>query len=181
MAARHVFISYDRETRLQASELASALRRRGFEAWLDENLDPGMPFRQQIEQAADNAQWIVFLIGPKGQPGNFGESERMAALKSVWADSSKGVLPILFGTNALPPFLQGWQALIGGKTQGAETWIDRAIEIINNADADSRRAGQKQLDQSRKKREQRYAEITRAVSALREKDLAPSLQASLAE
>lgn len=63
--ARRVFLSYSSEQEENAQEIATALRLNGAKVWTaQERLKPGESISQAIEQALDDADSFVVLIGP---------------------------------------------------------------------------------------------------------------------
>jgi len=56
-----IFISYAREDRKLAKELAEALKAQGWKVWWDRVIPSGKTFDEVIEQAIDDAKCIVVL------------------------------------------------------------------------------------------------------------------------
>jgi hypothetical protein len=57
-----VFISYGREDRDIAQNLAEELRRRGLRPWLDSELTPGCNWKEEIQKAIENSQFCVVVL-----------------------------------------------------------------------------------------------------------------------
>jgi|SRR5579884_130260 len=94
-----VFISYASDTK--------ELERQGIEPWVDfKNLQPGQRWREELERAIAEAQWVVILAGAHTRTTPWHEAEWSTALADIWVDRDKRVLPIVFGQDDPPPFLR---------------------------------------------------------------------------
>lgn len=56
-----VFISYAREDRSKARELANALEQHGWSVWWDQRIPPGKTFDRMIQDQLDAAQCGIVL------------------------------------------------------------------------------------------------------------------------
>jgi len=56
-----IFISYSRQDRARAKQLAHALEDEGFRIWWDRKIPPGRSFDEVIEEALDRAQCVIVL------------------------------------------------------------------------------------------------------------------------
>ena len=56
-----IFISYAREDRLRAQELAAALQRHGWSVWWDRDIKAGQTFDRVIEDALESARCVLVL------------------------------------------------------------------------------------------------------------------------
>jgi hypothetical protein len=107
-----VFISYAADTRPLAEELTLALQREGFHTWADfKDLKPGQLWKDEIEQALENAQSVVILVSPDSQSTRWADVEWRLALTKAWSDSDKVLIPVVVGGSEAPPFLRDWVSL----------------------------------------------------------------------
>lgn len=56
-----VFLSYDRDDRAKAAEIAAALEKGGHQVWWDERLRGGAQYSKEIQQALDDSDAVVVL------------------------------------------------------------------------------------------------------------------------
>lgn len=56
-----IFISYAKEDRGKAKDIAEALKQQGFSVWWDRNILPGQTFDAVIEEALDAAKCVIVL------------------------------------------------------------------------------------------------------------------------
>ena len=104
-----VFISYrrsDANSKL-AKSLAKALGDSGVSTWFDkQSLKTGEPWAEATRQAILDANNIVVMIDPEGQPTRSQESEWRAALEAVWTNPQKRLIPLLMGNAEIPGFVR---------------------------------------------------------------------------
>jgi tetratricopeptide (TPR) repeat protein len=93
----HVFLSHNGADRPAVDALAHRLRREGIEPWLDVNqLVPGVPWMEAIEQALDQSDSCAVFIGPSGLSPWQTEEMRAAITKRVSGTEGKfRVIPVL--------------------------------------------------------------------------------------
>ena len=162
-----VFISYASDTKLLAVELTKALESQGIEPWVDfKDLHPGQRWREQLERAVEDAQWVLILVGSDSRATPWQEYEWSAALARTWADREKRLLPIVFGQDDPPPFLRSWVALRVSPDTEASVWTGQVIDILRNLRNEAVHAPPK----GRAERQKRLEEISEAVEALRERE-----------
>ncbi len=124
-----IFISYKREDRPRAREVAKKFREHGFSVWWDRKIPPGKTFDQAIQEALDRAACVIVLW-----------SER--SVKSDWVKeeaekgASRGILvPVLIDEVPIPlgfgriqtANLVGWQGEI---SDPAFVQLTRTIEVM---------------------------------------------------
>ena len=161
----NVFISYASDTRLRAEELTRELERHGIRAWVDfKDLQPGQRWREALEHAIGEANWVLILIGVDSRATQRQEAEWSAALSQTWADSQKRLLPIVFGHDDPPPFLRNWVALRIDPDTESSTWTGKVLDTIRN----SRKEGESLAPDHRQERKQRLEEIRRTAEGMRE-------------
>jgi hypothetical protein len=97
-----VFISYSGFKGAQlAEELNRALVTRGIHTWFaQQDLAPGEPFRERLEQAIRSADDIILLIAPGGALSEWQQWEWRAAIEAVW--KGKQLIPVLIGDAEIP-------------------------------------------------------------------------------
>lgn len=92
------FISYAREDRDRAAELASALVARGLSVWWDREIPPGQTFDEVIEKALTSARCVIVLWSARSVVSRWVRAEASAA-------AERGVLvPVLI--EAIEPPLE---------------------------------------------------------------------------
>ena len=91
-----VFVSYAKENRQLAEQVAHSLRGRGHTVFFDRSsLPPGGNFEQQIEAAIDQSSLMVFLITENSvAAGRFTLTELRIAQKK-WKSARNRVLPVM--------------------------------------------------------------------------------------
>jgi hypothetical protein len=71
-----IFLSYSHRDRPIMREVRDALRRLGWEVWMDENLKPGTPsWKDEVEQAIERAQAVVVILSPDAKRSPWVERE----------------------------------------------------------------------------------------------------------
>jgi len=101
------FISYLAADRKWAEKLNQALTASGISTWLDrERAFPGATWRPAIEEAIQDADNIIVLIGPSQKPSLLERHEWQAALEAVWANAGKRLIPLLLENAKLPVFVR---------------------------------------------------------------------------
>jgi tetratricopeptide (TPR) repeat protein len=134
----HVFLSHNSRDKPVVCEIAAALRAEGLNPWLDEEqLIPGRPWQEGLEEIIETCRTAAVLVGPSGI-GPWQEPEMRACL-SEFIDRKLPVLPVLLPgapkTPRLPLFLRAftWVDLRGGLF--GEAW-NRLIWGITGAKPD---------------------------------------------
>jgi formylglycine-generating enzyme required for sulfatase activity len=89
-AAGHVFISYAREDKTYARNLADSLHQRGFEPWMDDRLRSGDRWWRTIDQSIQDCAAFIVVMTPDSKKSEWVEREVMLAL-----DERKPILPLL--------------------------------------------------------------------------------------
>jgi hypothetical protein len=97
-----VFLSHNGRDKPAVRELAAALRTRGLRPWLDEDeLVPGRPWQEALEEIIARARTAAVLTGPDGL-GPWEEMEMRACL-AQFVERRKPVIPVLLpGSPARP-------------------------------------------------------------------------------
>lgn len=117
-----VFLSYPAKDRKLAERLRDELSRDGLSVSTFDVRDmAGVEWQKQIEDAIRSADDILVLVGPKSNDDAAQQVEWQAALKAVWKDSRKRLIPILLRNAALPPF-------VFGDACGPETKVVRIVD-----------------------------------------------------
>jgi hypothetical protein len=125
----HVFLSHNSDDKPVVREIAAALRARGLRPWLDEDeLIPGRPWQEALEQIIESCATAAILVGPSG----FGpwQTPEMRACISEFVEREIPVLPVLLPglskATKIPLFLKAftWIDLRDGIT---EEGIDRLV------------------------------------------------------
>jgi TIR domain len=169
--SENVFISYAWDTKPLAEELTKELESQGIEPWVDfKDLHPGQRWREELERAIDEAQWLLILVGSDSRTTPWQEAEWSAALARTWENRDKRLLPIVFGHDDPPPFLRNWVALRVNPDTEASTWTGRVLDVLRNVRNEAVHAGSK----TREERQRRLEEIKEAAEALREGQPGPS-------
>jgi CHASE2 domain-containing sensor protein len=124
---RDVFLSHNSQDKPAVRALAAALRRRGLTVWVDEQeLAPGRPWQEGLEEVIQTVRSAAVMLGPSGL-GPW-EIEEMRACLSEGVDRDLPIIPVLLpGAPAeprLPLFLRRytWVDLRSGLT---EAGLDR--------------------------------------------------------
>jgi len=104
-----VFISYSRRDSLFAENLVEYLQSKGYRIWIATNIQPGVDWARQIQQALESSEVMILLISPDSLISNF------VAFEYEWfLDNGKPILPILIQNidqGELPPPLMRIQYL----------------------------------------------------------------------
>jgi hypothetical protein len=159
-----VFISYADDTQPLAEELTKAFETRGIQAWVAfKDLQPGQNWRDELDRAVEQAQWLLILAGPDNRTAPRQEAEWQAALTSAWADSNKKMVPVVVGGSATPAFLRRWPPLMVDPAAEPGTWTRRVLDVIQSG---ANRPLRGLTPEEKWEREQRLTEIGKAAEEL---------------
>jgi WD40 repeat protein len=133
-----VFVSYSRQFDSElVDRLASALGRRGQDAWVDrEDIFPSSRWRPEIEKAILEAHAFLFVISPGSVESEYCRAELQRAV-----DLGKRIVPVLARPTAIgtvPAELRDLHFLSLAECQGAddqsrqafEAQVDRLVEVL---------------------------------------------------
>ncbi|MGB7056318.1 MAG: TIR domain-containing protein [Geitlerinemataceae cyanobacterium] len=97
-----VFLAHNSQDKPQVRAIAAKLKRRGLKVWLDEEqIPPGRPFQDVIQQALQNVRCAAIFISPKGL-GKWQVLESRSLL-TRFVDADIPVIPILLpGVEGIP-------------------------------------------------------------------------------
>lgn len=164
-SSANVFISYASDTKPLAEELTKELESQGIEPWVDfKDLHPGQRWREELDRAIGEAQWLLILVGSDSRATPWQEAEWSTALARTWEDREKRLLPIVFGHADPPPFLRNWVPLRVNPDTESSTWTQRVLDVLRNVRNEAIHSGPK----SREERQRRLEEMREAAEALRE-------------
>lgn len=85
-----VFISYSREDKKTAREIAEILERGGHEPWIDEQLVPGQRWKDKLEQAISDCDAFLILLSPATLDSEWCQWEYSEAL-----NHEKPIFPVI--------------------------------------------------------------------------------------
>jgi hypothetical protein len=130
-APSSVFISYSMDAKRWAQKLSNALETKGVSTWADfKSIRPGQRWLEEIEQALDDAQYFILVVGPKNAIGEWQDREWQGALQRTWTDTNKRILPVLVDDAPPPPFLKDWTFVRMQPNEAESSWLDRIYDAI---------------------------------------------------
>jgi TIR domain len=117
-----IFLSYAREDRARAKEIARALEGCGWEVWWDEHIRAGDQFDRTIEQILPQSKCVVVVWSVKSVDSDFVRSE------ARWAKKNSRLVPVFIDPVDLPIEFSAHQALdlVGWPNNGSEGY-DRLV------------------------------------------------------
>ena len=86
----HVFISYSHRDTEYAHALAAHLQEKGFEVWIDERLDYGAQWPQELQKQLDTCSAFVLIMSPRSYASDWVQSELQRARRK-----GKPLFPLL--------------------------------------------------------------------------------------
>ena len=97
-----VFLAHNSQDKPQVREIANKLKRRGLKVWLDEEqIPPGRPFQDVIQQALQNVKSAAIFIGTEGL-GNWQILE-FRSLITRFVEADIPIIPVLLpGVEGIP-------------------------------------------------------------------------------
>jgi formylglycine-generating enzyme required for sulfatase activity len=93
----HIFISYSKKNREYAQLLASDLRRRGFDIWIDDQLEPSEDWWRNIRQAIRACAAFTIVMTPESEASHWVQLELLHAL-----EFKKPIFPLFRGGDPNP-------------------------------------------------------------------------------
>ncbi len=106
-----VFLAHNSQDKSQVRAIATELKRRNLNVWLDEDqIPPGRPFQDVIQQAIHNVKSAAIFIGP----GGLGKWQilELRSLLSQFVDADIPIVPVLLpGVDRIPRDLSFLQDL----------------------------------------------------------------------
>src|SRR5687767_3696959 len=91
-----VFISYAKEDRAKAAELAAAMESQGWTVWWDRQIPPGRTFDEVIEEALTTARCVIVLWS------ELSVASRWVRAEASTADERGILVPVLIETVSPP-------------------------------------------------------------------------------
>ena len=86
----HIFISYSHKDTAYAHALAESLHGMGFEVWIDERLDYGSQWPQELQKQLDSCSAFILIMSPRSYASEWVQSELQRAKRKL-----KPVFPLL--------------------------------------------------------------------------------------
>lgn len=86
----HIFISYSHDDTDYAHKLAENLQSMGFEAWIDERLDYGSQWPQELQKQLDSCSAFIVIMSPRSYASEWVQSELQRAKRKL-----KPIFPML--------------------------------------------------------------------------------------
>lgn len=120
------FLSHNSRDKPAVRRLAAELGVRGVSVWLDEDqLQPGLPWQEEIERGIRASRSVAVLVGDDGL-GPWEEEEMRAAL-SLAVRTKRTVIPILLPDAPAEPDLPLFL--------GVRTWVDMRADVGDSGPA----------------------------------------------
>src|SRR5215207_3520831 len=85
-----IFISYSRKDQAYAQKLAEDMRARGFSVWIDDRIEHGNHWFDEIEQAITDARAIAVIMTPEADKSEWVRKEILLAKRD-----GKAIFPLL--------------------------------------------------------------------------------------
>ncbi|MGZ9234055.1 MAG: TIR domain-containing protein, partial [Anaerolineales bacterium] len=86
----HIFISYSHKDAEYAHALAASLQGMGFEVWIDQRLDYGSQWPQELQKQLDSCSAFILIMSPRSYTSEWVQSELQRARRKL-----KPVFPLL--------------------------------------------------------------------------------------
>jgi formylglycine-generating enzyme required for sulfatase activity len=137
-----IFISYSKEDRGKAKDIAEALKRQGFSVWWDRSILPGETFDSVIEEALDAAKCVIVLwsrtsVSSKWVKTEGSEGDRRGILIPVLIDDVK--IPLAF-RRIQAADLRDWEGIL--PHPGFDNLLKAAAGILGRPVQPSRRTNE---------------------------------------
>jgi hypothetical protein len=125
-----VFLSYARADSTVVQQVADGLSAAGVRVWLDQGLQPGRSWMQEIERELSAADFVAFFISPDSVGSGWAKQELQVALhRQVSGEGGAVILPVVLEDADVPPLLRQfhWIDLRGGNVEKGVTQLIEAI------------------------------------------------------
>lgn len=90
----HIFISYSHKDTEYAHRLANDLQSRGVDVWIDERLDYGSQWPNEIQKQLDSSDAFIIIMSPRSYSSEWVQSELQRAKRKL-----KPIFPLLLEGN----------------------------------------------------------------------------------
>ena len=105
-----VFLSYSRSDSLIVDKIANDLQREGIDIWFDrQNIKPGQNWREQIENALNDASFLIIFISKKSLQSKAVQLEYRAAFGNQKRAGGTCLIPVLVEKTELPEWVSAIQ------------------------------------------------------------------------
>jgi hypothetical protein len=157
-----VYLSHGHDTAAPAKRLSESLAHAGVEP-IDPVglLRPGEDWAGAIERAVDEADAMVFLVGPDTARQSVLEREWSTALERSWSYPDKPLIPVVLGDVELPAFLRDRQAIRAEPEADMSAVATAIVEAISGRKASlgpAQAAAEQSQAENRKQRIEQIAQ-----------------------
>lgn len=102
----HIFISYSKKNREYATQLADELRRRGFDIWIDDQIEPSEDWWRNIRQAIRSCAAFTIVMTPESESSHWVQLELLHAL-----EFKKPIFPLFLAGDPNPLNSDTWSRI----------------------------------------------------------------------
>lgn len=128
-----VFLSYARQDRRVAREIADNLQRQGVKCWLDsEQIKPGDSWAEKIQDGINNSHACMVLLSAASDPSDPTTSRSWCSLQEkAWNQKEFSLCSVDINNVETPPFLRKWESLkLPSTPQEWDIWTTHVKENL---------------------------------------------------
>ena len=120
----HIFISYSRKDQTYATQLADDIRKHGFDVWIDDRIDYGERWFDEIEEAIDGCAAFVVIMSPASRKSKWVQREIMIADRD-----NKPLFPLLLKGREFGSLIDIQSVNVSGGRLPGPDFYERLAEV----------------------------------------------------
>ncbi|MCB9453901.1 MAG: toll/interleukin-1 receptor domain-containing protein [Anaerolineaceae bacterium] len=124
----HIFISYSRQDQAYVQRLKDALAERRLPYWIDERIDPGDGWWDQIDSAIAGCACLVVIMTPAAKTSRWVQREILLA-----EDRGKPIFPLLLDGENWSLFVDTQYAEVTGGVLPSERFFEPLARLVREA------------------------------------------------
>lgn len=124
----HIFISYSRQDQMYAQQFKTALTARNLPYWIDERIDPGDGWWDQIDSAIASCACLVVIMTPAAKASRWVQREILLA-----EDRGKPIFPVLLAGENWSLFVDTQYVEVAGNVLPPDRFFDQLARLVREA------------------------------------------------
>ncbi|MBZ0301097.1 MAG: toll/interleukin-1 receptor domain-containing protein, partial [Anaerolineae bacterium] len=124
----HIFISYSRQDQAYAQQIKHALIARNLPHWMDDRIDPGDGWWDEIDRAIANCACLVVIMTPAAKASRWVQREIL-----LGEDRGKPIFPLLLAGDNWSMFVDTQYAQVDDGTLPPDRFFEPLVRLVREA------------------------------------------------